>query len=286
MRGPGGLRRLLFVVLGLGGAAAVGLAGSARDFPSSPLGAQQARYGRVQEARRLQGKAIDALFAGAGVEYPAAVMLQAFKQEEELELWAESRATGRWVKVARYPIAAASGDLGPKRRRWDRQVPEGFYRVDGFNGASRYHLSLHVDYPNASDRILGNRRHPGNNIFIHGDEVSSGCIAIGDRAIEQLYLVALDAAAGGHEVLVQIFPCRFSSPSCERRLAALSRRKPRLAEFWANLREGFEAFGRADAPSAVAVDASGRYLFPPPQVESGTSRYLVPKGSTLEKGPR
>ena len=265
---------LLVAVLTLGGAAAVGLAGSAREFSSSPLERQQARYGRVQEARRRQGKAVDAMFAAAGVGYPTAVMLRAFKQEEEFELWAESGATGRWVKVARYPIAAASGDLGPKRRRWDRQVPEGFYRVDGFNGASRYHLSLHVDYPNAADRILGNRRHPGNNIFIHGDEVSSGCIAVGDRAIEQLYLVALDSSAAGREVRVQIFPCRFSSPACARRLAALSRRKPRLAEFWANLREGFEAFEHADAPPAVSVDPSGRYRFAP---ESVTMRYLVPK---------
>ncbi|TAM48539.1 MAG: hypothetical protein EPN53_09795 [Acidobacteria bacterium] len=273
MRGLRMVRVVLVAVATLAGAAAAGLAGSAREFSSTPLEAQQARYGRVQEARRRQGRAIDALFAAAGVDYPAAVMLRAFKQEEELELWAESRATGRWVKVARYPIAAASGDLGPKRRRWDRQVPEGFYRIDGFNGASRYHLSLHVDYPNASDRILGNRRHPGNNIFIHGDEVSSGCIAVGDRAIEQLYLVVLDGTSAGREVPVEIFPCRFSSPECARRLAALSRRKPRLAEFWANLREGFEAFARDGGPPVVTVDPSGRYLFAP---ESVTMRYLVP----------
>jgi murein L,D-transpeptidase YafK len=270
--------RSLVAFLALVGGGAVGLAGSAREFSSSALEAQQARYGRVQEARRRQGRAVDTLFAHAGLEYPAAVMLRAFKQEEELELWAGPAVAGRWVRVARYPIAAASGDLGPKRRRWDRQVPEGFYRVDGFNGASRYHLSLHVDDPNASDRILGNRRHPGNNIFIHGDEVSSGCIAVGDRAIEQLYLIALDSTAAGHAVQVQIYPCRFSSPACARRLAALSRRTPRLAEFWANLREGFDAFQRSGAPPAVTVDASGRYLFAAsPQPESGTSRYQVPK---------
>ncbi len=255
-------------------AAAAGFAGSAREFSPSALEAQQARYGRVQEARRRQGKAVDELFAAASVAYPAAVLLRAFKQEEVVELWAQPAGPGRWLRVARYPIAAASGDLGPKRRRWDQQVPEGFYRVDGFNGASRYHLSLHVDYPNGSDRILGNRRHPGNNIFIHGDEVSSGCIAVGDRAIEQLYLVALDSTAAGHEVLVEIFPCRFSSPGCERRLAALSRRRPRLAEFWANLREGFAAFEHAGAPPAVSVDASGRYHFAP---ENGTMRYQVPQ---------
>ena len=247
-------------------------AGSAREFGGGALEAQQARYGRVQEARRHQGRRIDELFAAAGVAYPAPVMLRAFKQEEQLELWAAEAGGGRWVMVARYPIAAASGDLGPKRRRWDHQVPEGFYRIDGFNGASRYHLSLHVDYPNVSDRILGNRRHPGNNIFIHGDDVSSGCIAVGDRAIEQLYLVVLDSTAAGHEVQAEIFPCRFSSPGCTRRLAALSRRKPRLAAFWANLREGFEVFATTGVPPAVSIDPSGRYLF-----ENAKMGYQVPQ---------
>jgi len=106
------------------------------------------------------------------------------------------------------------------------------------------------------------------------DRRPSGCIAVGDRAIEQLYLVALDSAAAGREVLVQVFPCRFSSPACARRLAALSRRKPSLAEFWANLREGFEAFARAGVPPAVTVDASGRYRFAP---ENETMRYRVPQ---------
>ncbi len=251
---------------------AVVWASSAREFGCGALEGAQARYGRVQEARRHQGKKIDEMFAAAGVAYPAPVMLRAFKQEEQLELWAAPAGGGRWVMVARYPIAAASGELGPKRRRWDHQVPEGFYRLDGFNGASRYHLSLHVDYPNASDRILGNRRHPGNNIFIHGDDVSSGCIAVGDRAIEQLYLVVLDSAAAGHEVQAEIFPCRFSSPGCARRLAASSRRQPRLAAFWANLREGFEVFEATGTPPAVTVDRSGRYLF-----ENAKMGYQVPQ---------
>ncbi len=248
---------------------ALAWAGSAREFGPGALEAQQARYGRVQEARRHCGRAVDAMFAAAGVPYPAPVMLRAFKQEEQLEVWAEPRAGARWVRVARYAITAASGELGPKRRRWDRQVPEGFYAVDGFNGASRYHLSLHVDYPNASDRILGNRRHPGNNIFIHGDEVSSGCIAVGDRAIEQLYLIALDSAAAGHAVTAQILPCRFSSPGCARRLAALAKGKPRLAAFWDNLRAGFAAFETAGVPPAVSVDASGRYVFALPDGAGG-----------------
>ncbi len=256
-----GATAALAAAVAAGGALA--WAGSAREFGAGALEAQQARYRRVQEARRRCGRALDAAVAAAGVAYPAPVLLRAFKLEEQLELWARPRAGSRWVRVARYPIAAASGDLGPKRRRWDRQVPEGFYTLDAFNGASRYHLSLHVDYPNASDRILGNRRHPGNNIFIHGNEVSSGCIAVGDRAIEQLYLAALDSTAAGHAVPVQILPCRFSSPGCARRLAALARYKPRLAAFWDNLREGFEAFESAGAPPVVSVDASGRYLFGP-----------------------
>jgi len=236
---------------------------SAREIGEGELARRQARYSRVSDARRHQGARLDVLFAKAGVTYPAPVALRAFKQEGVLELWALSMERGRYVEVARWPFTGYSGDLGPKRRRWDRQIPEGFYRVAGFNGASRYHLSLELDYPNASDRILSNARHPGSNIFIHGDEWTSGCIPIGNRAIEQAYLAVLDAADAGHEVPVQVFPCRFGTPACDRLLRAYAKGKPKLAAFWENLRAGATAFELNGLPPAVSVAPDGRYLFDP-----------------------
>ena len=242
----------------------VAQARSAREFGDGQLGASQARYGRVSDARRRQGARLDALFAKAGLTYPAPLLVRAFKQEGVLELWGLSAGTGRYVVVASWPFTGYSGDLGPKRRRWDRQIPEGFYRVAGFNGASRYHLSLLVDYPNASDRIKSQAKHLGNNIFIHGDEWTSGCIPIGNRAIELLYLPVLDAVDAGHEVPVHLFPCRFGTPACDRLLRSYAKGKPKLEAFWENLREGAEAFERTGLPPAVQVAPDGRYVFEPP----------------------
>ena len=54
------------------------------------------------------------------------------------------------------------------------------------------HLSMMVNYPNQFDRLQASkegRRKLGNNIFIHGKSMSVGCLAVGDRAIDQLFLL-------------------------------------------------------------------------------------------------
>ncbi len=260
----GGRRIAALAVLIAWLAQPVAQARSAREFGDGPLAASQARYSRVSDARRRQGARLDDLFAKAGLAYSVPVLVRAFKHEGILELWGLSAAAGRYVRVASWPFTGYSGDLGPKRRRWDRQIPEGFYRVAGFNGASRYHLSLLVDYPNASDRIKSQAQHLGNNIFIHGDEWTSGCIPIGNRAIELLYLPVLDATDAGHVVPVHLFPCRFGTPSCDRLLRSVAKGKPKLEAFWENLREGAEAFERTGLPPAVHVAPDGGYLFGPP----------------------
>jgi hypothetical protein len=70
--------------------------------------------------------------------------------------------------VKTYPICATSGRVGPKRRFGDEQVPEGFYELDWFNPQSNFYLSLHVSYPNKSDRILGSRKNPVATFFCMG----------------------------------------------------------------------------------------------------------------------
>jgi len=185
----------------------------------------------------------------------------AFKRERTLELLGFSPRAGRYVPIASFPFTGSSGDLGPKRRSWDHQIPEGFYRISAVNPASLYHLSLEIDYPNASDRALGDSRDPGSEIFIHGDAVSDGCIPIGDRAIEQLFLAVLDSRSAGHEVPVAVFPCRFERPECRAALRRQEARRPALAAFWSNLERGYEILVRSGAPPGVSVDSRGRYAF-------------------------
>jgi len=139
-------------------------------------------------------------FERAGVAYPpSAVAFLAFKDERRLEIWArtddESGAAGMWMQIDARPILAASGESGPKLRQGDRQVPEGLYRLVLFNPNSRYHLSMKLDYPNAFDlaaAAVDGRTELGGDIFIHGDDRSIGCIAMGDPGIEDLFVLVAD----------------------------------------------------------------------------------------------
>jgi murein L,D-transpeptidase YafK len=192
------------------------------------------------------------LFADAGVTFPPQVlMLRAFKQEDELEVWAAGAKSEPLSLVARYEICAASGRLGPKRREGDRQVPEGFYRIGFFNPKSSYHLSMQVSYPNASDRVLSDPKHPGGEIMIHGACASAGCLAMSDERIEELWVMARSAPL---PIEVHIFPARDTSG-----LEADAERRA----FWDNLEEGRRLFDRDGRLPGVRVDARGRYLFTP-----------------------
>ena len=86
-------------------------------------------------------------------------------------------------------------------------MPEGIYQLAYLNPNSSYHLSLKVNYPNAFDQkyaAIEGRDTPGTNIFIHGKAVSIGCLAIGDSAIEELFVLA--AKTGISNVAVAIAP--------------------------------------------------------------------------------
>ena len=129
-----------------------------------------------------------------GITYPPArVTLLALKEEKQLEVWAGNKK-GPLRKLHTYPILAASGTSGPKRCEGDCQVPEGFYLIDILNPSSRFHLSMRVNYPNAEDiaHKTVSREKMGSDIYIHGNKVSIGCLAMGDDAIEEIFtLVAL-----------------------------------------------------------------------------------------------
>lgn len=136
---------------------------------------------------------LEAKFRAAKVAFPPKrVALLAFKDARIVELQAQS-GEGRWQAVHRYPVKAASGVAGPKLREGDRQVPEGLYRVTFLNPNSSYHVSLRLDYPNAFDQEMGRRDGRttlGGDIMIHGRAASVGCLAMGDPASEELFVLA------------------------------------------------------------------------------------------------
>jgi murein L,D-transpeptidase YafK len=232
--------------------------------PNSPFREAQDRYPRVRAARRQAQPRLEALFRQAGVTYPPRrIFLRIFKDEGECELWAADRDSGPLTRIKTYAVCASSGEPGPKRRQGDLQVPEGFYHVCAFNPWSNFHLSLKINYPNASDRVLGDRRDPGGDIFIHGSCVTIGCVPLRDDPIEEVYLAAVDARSCGQaRIPVHIFPFRMNGS--RRRQDTRVQADTGLQSFWANLHQGFDFFESRHVLPRVTIDGEGRYHFHDP----------------------
>jgi murein L,D-transpeptidase YafK len=149
-------------------------------------------------------------FARVAVSYPPErIILAGFKQERTLEVWVAG-PRGKPKLLRSYLVLAASGGPGPKLREGDRQVPEGIYAIESLNPNSRFHLALRVNYPNPEDLARAaseGRRDPGSDIMIHGQASSVGCLAIGDRAIEDLFVLAADT--GIEKMVVLLSPVDF-----------------------------------------------------------------------------
>jgi murein L,D-transpeptidase YafK len=148
---------------------------------------------RVAQFGAAADKRLMPYFASAGVSYPPSqVTLIGLKEERQVQLYAAG-TNGQYHFIRSYPILAASGNSGPKLREGDAQVPEGFYCIESLNPNSRFHLSLRINYPNAFDRAQAKaegRTNLGGDIMIHGNAVSIGCLAMGDIAAEDLFVLA------------------------------------------------------------------------------------------------
>ncbi len=157
----------------------------------------QARY-TVQQRLEQYGAGADKrwapFFHGADVAYPGRELLWVvIKAELVVQVYARNNDNEEWCFIRSYPVQAASGRLGPKLREGDLQVPEGIYKIQSLNPNSRYHLSLRINYPNGADRRLGSedgREHLGGDIMIHGRAMSMGCLAMGDEAAEDFFVLA------------------------------------------------------------------------------------------------
>lgn len=216
----------------------------------------QRGYPRVRAAFEKHRAAVEREFELAGAAWPPrGIFLRAFKHEGVLELWAEPSKSKARVLVRRFPICAASGELGPKAKEGDYQVPEGFYTIDRFNPRSSYHLSLGIDYPNAVDRQRAPGSRPGGDIFIHGNCVTVGCLPLQDDPVEALYVAAVLARDNGQQSIpVHLFPCRFGTNECK---SALAEADAEHAPFWKQLAEGFSAFETTKIPPRYVATADG-----------------------------
>ena len=168
------------------------------------------RYGLPTEPPLIK------LFAQSGIAYPPReIALLAFKQERYVELWAKSENKS-WRYIHKYSLTAFSGRLGPKLKENDLQIPEGVYRLTTLNPFSSMHLSMMINYPNNFDRLqaIKDGRHKlGNNIFLHGKSFSVGCLAVGDKAIDQLFLLVHRVGLNHVQMIIAPNDLRHAKPA-------------------------------------------------------------------------
>jgi murein L,D-transpeptidase YafK len=189
------------------------------------------------------------------VDPAAPILVRAFKREATMEVWKRARS-GRYVLIKAFPVCRWSGQLGPKRGKGDRQTPEGFYAVSAsqMNPSSSYHLAFDTGFPNAYDRA---NRATGSALMVHGTCSSSGCYAMTDKGIEEIYALAREAFAGGQRAFqFQSYPFHMTAENIVR-----FRLDPNVP-FWVQLKEGSDRFEATGEEPQVEV-AANRYVFRP-----------------------
>jgi len=221
---------------------------------------KEMNFTRVREAYAAKGKIVDKTLAGNSIAKDSLrIYLRAFKTEKIIELWAKNISDSAFALIREFPICELSGDVGPKRRYHDLQVPEGFYHISALNPFSKYYLSMQVNYPNASDSIRGVRGRLGNYIFIHGSCVSSGCLAITNDRIRELYVYCIEAYNSGQEEIgITIYPARLNDAKYSALKSVYSKDKDKIS-LWNDLKKSYDLFDQTKLPPSVRFLPDGTH---------------------------
>ena len=231
-------------------------AGTALLVMRPQLRATSAKAGalRLEQVRKTIQPRLQRELSEKKLRLGAPVFMRVFKEEKILELWIEKEPGAKFGLFKSYPICTYSGKLGPKLSEGDRQAPEGFYFVprSRMNPNSRFHLSFDLGYPNTLERKQGRT---GSFLMIHGNCVSTGCYAMGDRQIEEIYLLADAALDGGQSFFrVHCFPFRMNPERLKKESGK------QWHDFWLNLKQGYDHFEHLKRPPGVTSSDTG-YLF-------------------------
>ncbi|MBS1622022.1 MAG: L,D-transpeptidase family protein [Bacteroidetes bacterium] len=222
----------------------------------------QKSFPRVNEAWQRKIDTLQKQFKAKDLEWPAKyIYIRSFKYDSQLEVWVKNELKEPFRLFKTYKVCALAGTLGPKRMEGDYQVPEGFYYINEFNPKSSYYLSLGINYPNASDRILSDSLQPGGEIYIHGSCVTVGCIPVTDKQIDEIYILAANAKDLGQDFIpVHIFPIRYDVPKSVDYLANITKDDASLKKFSAKLEGAFDYFEKYHQLPVVMIDDDGGYM--------------------------
>jgi murein L,D-transpeptidase YafK len=205
---------------------------------------------RAQKAQRSAEEILRPRLKKQGLSLGNEIFIRIFKETRELEVFLKDAQTATFRLLKSYKICTYSGELGPKLKEGDLQAPEGFYSVGraAMNPLSNFHLAFDLGYPNAYDRAQGRS---GSYLMVHGNCISTGCYAMTDRRIEEIYTLADAALAGGQKRFhIHCFPFRMTR---ERMAEALRSGSPWLS-FWESLKRGYDLFEAERVPPLVGVE--------------------------------
>lgn len=222
----------------------------------------QKTFPRPKEALKNKEALLIKEFKEKGLEWPAKyIYFRSFKYDSEFEVWVKYKRNEPYRLFKTYRVCALAGSLGPKRIQGDYQVPEGFYYINAFNPKSMYHLSLGLNYPNVSDKILSDSYTPGGDIFIHGSCVTTGCIPITDSRIEEVYILAAHARNEGQDFIpVHIFPIQFKNARSVDYLNKYLKTYQEYSPLVTELKEVYDYFEITKELPVILVNNKGRYV--------------------------
>lgn len=222
----------------------------------------QKTFQRPNEALSRKEDTLRKQFAAKNLKWPAKyIYIRSFKYDSQLEVWVKDEINQPFRLFKTYKVCALAGSLGPKRMEGDFQVPEGFYYINEFNPRSDYYLSLGINYPNASDRILSDAYQPGGGIYIHGSCVTVGCIPLTDNQIDEVYILAAHAKDMGQDFIpVHIFPVRYNIKKSVEYLNNLTRDDADLKKFSMELESAFDYFEKYHQLPVVMTTDKGDYV--------------------------
>jgi murein L,D-transpeptidase YafK len=222
----------------------------------------QKMFPKVGYAYRDKEEQLKKEFEKKGLTYPAKyIFLRSFKLDSELEIWVKNSAADTFRLFKSYRVCTLSGKMGPKRKEGDMQVPEGFYYINDFNPNSNYHLSLGINYPNFSDKVLSDPKKPGKEIYIHGSCLTIGCIPLTDEFIDEVYILAVNAKNAGQDFIpVHVFPIKFGNMRSMDYLGSVTLTDSTSQRFWVDLKGAYDYFERHHRLPVVMVDSKGKYI--------------------------
>jgi murein L,D-transpeptidase YafK len=248
----------------------------------------QRSFPRISDMMKRKEDTLMKQFQQKGLTWPAKyVYLRSFKYDSEMELWVKNKKEEKYKFFKTYKICALAGTLGPKRMAGDYQVPEGFYYINEFNPKSLYHLSLGLNYPNASDKLLSDLSTPGSGIYIHGSCVTTGCIPITDEQIEELYIIGAHAKDLGEDFIpVHIFPINFKNQKSIIYLNRYLQNFSENASFEKSMKNAFFYFEKYRQLPLVLVNNKGDYITEEVSFPDPAAAEIKPKKKTIIHAPQ